>query len=159
MVSNNPHLGDLLRALHRCRHRKTDKWLFPEIVDSGNPSSRCRRTIMTAIASPGSPIPNSAEQSGFEGPEKVLELDLVPGVGPQTGMRTLPRATWSSILDEAKCSILCKTGNQDFDAYVLSESSLFVYPHKVVVKTCGTTTLLCIIPALLRAVEVRDEIS
>ena len=49
----------------------------------------------------------------------------------------------------AECLIVSSRHVKSFDAYVLSESSLFVYPNKVVLKTCGTTKLLDAIPKFL----------
>ena len=84
----------------------------------------------------------------FEGPEKKLEVFFTaPTDG--VGFRRFPRAAWSDVLADARCSILHSMGNDAFDAYILSESSLFVYPYKLVLKTCGTTTLLLVLPKLL----------
>lgn len=83
----------------------------------------------------------------FEGPEKTLEVCFAPGVGQ--GCRALERCALDAILSEAGCTILSKIGNDHLDAYVLSESSLFVYQYKWVVKTCGRTTLLRCLSRLL----------
>jgi len=82
---------------------------------------------------------------GFEGPEKKLEIEFRASRAGEVvtdGLRIITQDEWSDILTLAKCSILNKTSNDFFDAYVLSESSLFVYPTKIMIKTCGTTTLL-----------------
>ncbi|CAM9159439.1 unnamed protein product [Choristocarpus tenellus] len=85
----------------------------------------------------------------FEGPEKTLEVCFKPGIGHLLGCRGLTRQSLDRICRRAKCTILHKISNNHLDAYVLSESSLFVYAHKVVIKTCGTTTLLRCITTLL----------
>src|SRR3546814_830505 len=86
----------------------------------------------------------------FEGPEKNLEVCFQPGVGPDGGCRNLTRDELDELCAEAKCTILSKITNQYLDAYVLSESSLFVYEYKMVLKTCGTTTLLKCLALLLK---------
>ena len=85
----------------------------------------------------------------FEGPEKTLEIDFVPTVGHENGLRALPLSAWEDIVSHAKAQILNHEKNEYFDSYLLSESSLFVYKHKVLLKTCGTTTLLGCVPPLV----------
>jgi len=84
----------------------------------------------------------------FEGPEKKLEIFFSSGPVAE-GFRHFQAESWSWVLQDASCSILHHEGNDHFDAYILSESSLFVYPSRVILKTCGTTTLLLVIPKLL----------
>ncbi|XP_077218653.1 adenosylmethionine decarboxylase family protein [Tasmannia lanceolata] len=85
--------------------------------------------------------------SGFEGFEKRLELHF-SGDDP-VGLRRLDFLALEQVLDAVQCTVVSAIGNPFFDAYVLSESSLFVYPNKIVIKTCGTTQLLKSIPSLL----------
>lgn len=97
---------------------------------------------------------------GFEGYEKRLEItfsDAPVFVDPcGRGLRALSREQINSFLDLARCTIVSQLSNKQFDSYVLSESSLFVYSHKVVIKTCGTTKLLLSIPRIL---ELADGLS
>ena len=85
---------------------------------------------------------------GFEGSEKKLVVDFCCSRGP-ANLRLMPRAEIDAFLSAAKCTIISQTSSDAFDSYVLSESSLFVYPGQVIVKTCGTTSLLYCLPLLL----------
>jgi len=90
------------------------------------------------------------DPGGFEGPEKRLEVDFkILNSNRPLGLRGINREQWQELLEYAKCQILSMKSNDYFDCYVLSESSLFVYPTKIMLKTCGTTTLLRCIPKLL----------
>lgn len=86
----------------------------------------------------------------FEGSEKRVELDFALGAAPASGLRAIPRAQLDELMSLAACTIVSSRSNAHFDAYVLSESSLFVYPTKWVLKTCGTTKLLRSVPRLLQ---------
>lgn len=86
----------------------------------------------------------------FEGPEKLLELWFsptdceLPAGWPADGLRAIPLHEIELLLGIVHCEILSKVSSQQLDAYLLSESSLFVYRNKLILKTCGTTTtLLC----------------
>jgi S-adenosylmethionine decarboxylase len=83
----------------------------------------------------------------FEGPEKNLEMHF--RTRDTLGCRALTREMLDNICSQAQCCILSKNSNASFDAYILSESSLFVYPGRIVMKTCGTTTLLRCVGSIL----------
>ncbi|KAL1810483.1 hypothetical protein DCAR_0730184 [Daucus carota subsp. sativus] len=97
---------------------------------------------------------------GFEGYEKRLEIVFSdPGIFADPlgkGLRSLSRNQLDEILAPAECTIVGSLSNELVDSYVLSESSLFVYPYKIIIKTCGTTKLLLSIPPIL---ELANAIS
>ncbi|XP_010525151.2 PREDICTED: S-adenosylmethionine decarboxylase proenzyme 2 [Tarenaya hassleriana] len=97
---------------------------------------------------------------GFEGYEKRLEISFFEPslfLDPKgMGFRALAKSQLDEILQPAECTIVSSLSNDQVDSYVLSESSLFVYPYKVIIKTCGTTKLLFSIPPLL---ELAGELS
>lgn len=53
------------------------------------------------------------------------------------------------MLDLVNCKVLSIVESEHVDAYLLSESSMFIFPHKLILKTCGTTTLLSGLPRIL----------
>ena len=58
------------------------------------------------------------------------------------------------MLDMVNCKVLSIVNSDHVDAYLLSESSMFVFPHKIILKTCGTTTLLLGLHRLLHIAAV-----
>lgn len=100
----------------------------------------------------------------YEGTEKLLEVWFTRSDGHRLegcDLRKIQRSGWESLLKFARCQILSMRRADQFDGYVLSESSMFVYKDRVILKTCGQTTLLnCIEPLLYLAREIAgyDEI-
>jgi len=86
---------------------------------------------------------------GFEGPEKRLEVDFKINPARPLGLRIYSKEQWQDMLNFSSCTIISQMSNDFCDSFVLSESSLFIFPTKLIIKTCGTTTLLRILPKLL----------
>ena len=87
-------------------------------------------------------IESSPEEQGFEGPEKNLQV-IFSKIYFDTGtLRSINQERWQEMLNYAKCKILTTKENEKCIAYILSESSLFVYDDRIILKTCGTTPLL-----------------
>ncbi|KAK6627850.1 hypothetical protein RUM44_010329 [Polyplax serrata] len=94
------------------------------------------------------------DQNYFEGVEKLLEIWFTKkdGNAENCNLRQIPRQTWENILKIVNCEIISFSRNEHMDAYVLSESSLFVAQRKLILKTCGTTTLLKCLKTLIHLV-------
>ena len=123
----------------------------------------------------------------FEGPEKLLEIWFAPSVADlpdasaaladgRCGLRKVKKETWEDMLAIVKCKVLSVVEGKEIDAYLLrwakhlnvvpevslnhafdSESSLFVAPHRLILKTCGTTLNLLGLPRILEI--ARNEAS
>eukprot|EP00462_Mataza_sp_D1_P021492 CAMPEP_0175145174 /NCGR_PEP_ID=MMETSP0087-20121206/14600_1 /TAXON_ID=136419 /ORGANISM="Unknown Unknown, Strain D1" /LENGTH=389 /DNA_ID=CAMNT_0016429843 /DNA_START=37 /DNA_END=1206 /DNA_ORIENTATION=+ len=88
--------------------------------------------------------------SFFEGPEKLLEIWFsYEGDDRSKTLRDIPRDDWVPMLQKVNCLILSSVSNKCADAYLLSESSFFVFDYKLILKTCGTTTLLAALRPIL----------
>jgi len=72
----------------------------------------------------------------FEGTEKRIEIDF-SGDGD---LRKVDRSEWTEVARLSATQILNCKETTSFTSFLLSESSLLVYPSKVMIKTCGKTT-------------------
>ncbi|VDD89422.1 unnamed protein product [Enterobius vermicularis] len=90
----------------------------------------------------------------FEGAEKVLEIWFDEKENGASSLRSIPFRELASMLEVAKCRILHSASNEYLDSYVLrfpgeasvykqarkfSESSMFVFDFRLILKTCGST--------------------
>lgn len=129
--------------------------LIKDPTATSPPAEDLAESISPATSSDG----DSGSDSGdyvpgtFEGVEKNLEILFVKDKGAAGGCRGLTRAALDAVCSAARCTILSSVSNGHLDAYVLSESSLFVYEHKMVLKTCGRTTLLRCLKPLIKLTE------
>ncbi|KAE8751800.1 hypothetical protein FOCC_FOCC001649 [Frankliniella occidentalis] len=92
----------------------------------------------------------------FEGVEKLLEIwfTRTDGKTKTCDLRSIPRNKWESLLQIVHCEVISFSSNEQVDAYVLSESSMFVSKDRFILKTCGTTTPLECVEPLLKLVKL-----
>lgn len=94
---------------------------------------------------PGIP---DVESHFFEGTEKRIEIDFVTSDG--RGLRDAQRSDWDEVVKLSGTQVLKHKSTDAFESFVLSESSLIVYPFKVILKTCGRTVPIEAIPYILK---------
>lgn len=78
----------------------------------------------------------------FEGSEKRLEIDFVVDAQCPMGLRSMDRVQLDQLMELTRCSIISSSQTTELDAYVLSESSLFIFRDTFILKTCGRTCIL-----------------
>ncbi len=89
----------------------------------------------------------------FEGPEKKLEIILSR---PMPGLRSNADGRWDRIIEASRSEIISYASTPVMDAYLLSESSLFVWEDRILIITCGQTNLINAIPKILEVVNKED---
>ena len=89
----------------------------------------------------------------FEGVEKRIELFFKVSNEDSQGLRALSRSALESVCSASRCTIIHHEPRECFDSYILSESSLFVFRDRVMIKTCGTTLPLGGVPAIIAAAK------
>ncbi|UCF45904.1 MAG: hypothetical protein JSU89_01635, partial [Myxococcales bacterium] len=67
-------------------------------------------------------------------------------------LRSLSEQAWRGIVEAAGAHVISVLQSEHCDAYLLSESSLFVFDDWFVLITCGRTTLVDAVPQLLQSI-------
>lgn len=91
----------------------------------------------------------------FEGPEKKLEIILA---APRPDMRSNRDGRWDRVVRASGADIVSAVSTPRMDAYLLSESSLFVWPDGILMITCGRTILVDALEEILGLLH-QDEIA
>ncbi|RLV58883.1 adenosylmethionine decarboxylase [Parashewanella curva] len=75
----------------------------------------------------------------FEGSEKKVEVVMTSS---SDSLRSLDKVFWEKLVSLSNAEILSSVHNEQCDAYLLSESSLFVWHDRFLMMTCGNSTLV-----------------
>ena len=74
----------------------------------------------------------------FEGSEKKIEI-IFSRQSPK--LRSLPEKFWDKVVRACGASIISRADFPQMTSFLLSESSLFLWDHRLVMITCGKTEL------------------
>jgi len=86
----------------------------------------------------------------YEGPEKRMEIILSP---PMPGLRSDADGKWKNLIKATGAEIISKVSADLLDAYLLSESGLFVWEDRILLITCGKTAPVRALPLVAEIVE------
>lgn len=86
----------------------------------------------------------------FEGPEKKIEIILKKS-DPE--IRSNRDGRWTGVIKDCGAEIVSQKRTAGMDAYLLSESSLFVWDDRILMITCGTTSLVNAVPGIIDIVS------
>lgn len=75
----------------------------------------------------------------FEGAEKKVEIIVRPTTGT---LLDIPKEYWQILVKKCQATILSEIKNDKLIAFLLSESSLFVWEDRILMLTCGQTVLI-----------------
>ncbi len=89
----------------------------------------------------------------FEGSEKKLEIIFS---AKSLSLRSLPEKFWQDIIKTCGASIIKSSKLPFINSYILSESSLFIWDHRLVLITCGKTTLPNSLLKILKTIPKKD---
>lgn len=103
--------------------------------------------LLLANAHPFVTVP----QMFFEGSEKKFEL-----ISRGARFRERPASFYHGLVECAGAKVLSVVSNESLDAYLLSESSLFVSDDCITMLTCGRTTLVKAAMVLIESLGVEN---
>ena len=90
----------------------------------------------------------------FEGSEKKIDITLVL---PSIKLRSKKNRRWEKVVEACGAKIISKIETEQVDAYLLSESSLFLWDNRILIITCGTTALYKSFPEIMKFIK-EDQI-
>ncbi|NVJ65190.1 MAG: adenosylmethionine decarboxylase [Gammaproteobacteria bacterium] len=87
----------------------------------------------------------------FEGSEKKAEIII--DAGRLSLLTDFDDAFWAQMVEHCQAKILSSISNEHCKAFLLSESSLFVWQDHLVILTCGNTRLVNAVEYFLQAID------
>jgi S-adenosylmethionine decarboxylase len=89
----------------------------------------------------------------FEGAEKKCEIIVSSNVG---SLLEKPLVFWQNLVGKSEATILSHVENKGVKAFLLSESSLFVWSNRILMLTCGQTKLVESAESFLDSIGVEN---